>query len=108
MSADQMAIDPDDTGVFKQDVARRLLLTRRALGIDNQEDFAEGADLSQPRYNQYETGSRLLTLSAALLLCERYLLTLDWIYRGDPSGLPHRLVSEITKARRAVAERNPT
>lgn len=95
-----MAIDPDDTGCLPRDVARRLAMSRAAIGMD-QEDFADGAGLSQPRYNQYETGKRLLTLPAAMMLCERYLLTLDWIYRGDPSGLPVRLLKEINQSRKA-------
>lgn len=94
-----MAIDPDDSGDLSQDVARRLQLSRSAHNLD-QEEFADGAGLSQPRYNQYETGKRLLTLSAAMLLCERYLLTLDWLYRGDPSGLPARLASRINQLRK--------
>lgn len=87
-------IDPDDTGDLARDVARRLARSRRALGLD-QEMFGDGAGLSQPRYNQYETGRRLLTLAAAMALCERYNLTLDWIYRGDPSGLPYRLADAL-------------
>ena len=87
-------IDPEDTGDLARDVARRIARSRKALGLD-QEQFGDGAGLSQPRYNQYETGRRLLTLAAAMLLCERYNLTLDWIYRGDPSGLPKRLTDAL-------------
>lgn len=94
-----MAIDPEDTGVLQEDVARRLERSRIAIGLDQQE-FAEAAGLSQPRCNPYETGKRLLTLPAAMLLCERYMLTLDWLYRGDPSGLPMRLLTKINEARR--------
>lgn len=95
-----MAVDPEDMGDLPRDVARRLAQTRLAIGLD-QEQFGEGAGLSQPRYNQYETGKRLLTLSAAMLLCERYLITLDWIYRGDPSGLPSRVHDQIRAIRKA-------
>lgn len=97
-------IDPDDTGDLKADVARLLALARMAMKLE-QESFGEGAGLSQPRYNQYETGRRLLTLDAAMSLCERYSLTLDWIYRGDPSGLPVRLWDEI-KAKRQSFKRH--
>lgn len=95
-----MKFDPGDVGVLQQDVARRLVQTRMALGFD-QQTFGEQAGLSQPQYNQYET-RRLLTLPAALALCEHYNLTLDWLYRGDPSGLPYRLVDEIKKQRVAA------
>jgi hypothetical protein len=33
------------------------------------------------------TGVRLLTLQAGLRICEAYGVTLDWLYRGDMSGL---------------------
>jgi transcriptional regulator with XRE-family HTH domain len=95
-----LKIDPDDTGKLQSDVARRLTRTRMALGFD-QKTFGEQAGLSQPQYNQYEQ-KRLLTLRAALLLCERYNLTLDWLFRGDPSGLPYRLVDAINKVRVAA------
>lgn len=94
-----MAIDPDDIGELSRDVGRRLSLTRRALQMQ-QEEWAQDAGLSQPRYNPYETGRRLLTLEAAMLLCNRYNLTLDWLYRGDPSGLPYKLADAIRKLRR--------
>lgn len=87
-------IDPEDGPDLASNVARRLARTRKALDME-QEEFGRGADLSQPRYNQYETGARCLTLAAALVLCERYHLTLDWLYRGDPSGLPKRLVDAL-------------
>lgn len=83
-------IDPLDTGDLDRDVARRLTLSRMAIG-GAQADFGKSAGMSQPRYSAYENGLRLLTLKAAMMLCERYDLTLDWLYRGDPSGLPARL-----------------
>ena len=91
-------IDPQDIGDHAKDVGRRLALSRKAVGV-NQQDFGHGAGLSQPRYNQYESGQRLLTLNAAMKLCEQYGLTLDWLYRGDPSGLPYWLATSIKDAR---------
>jgi hypothetical protein len=29
---------------------------------------------------------------------EIFHVPLDWIYRGDPSGLPHRIAREILKS----------
>lgn len=95
-----MPIDPDDTDDLAANVGRRLALVRQALGLA-QYEWAEEAGISQPRYNMYETGRRLLTLDAALKLCARSNLTLDWLYRGDPSGLPYALAEKIRKLRRA-------
>lgn len=91
-------IDPDDIGDLATDVARRLVLTRTALGLDQQE-FGTRAGLSQPQYNQFEKGKRRLSLTAALHLCDTYNVTLDWLYRGDPSNLPHRLAVAIRDLR---------
>lgn len=91
--------DPDDSGELSRDVARRLTLTRRAFAL-NQADFAEAAGLSQPQYSQFETGKRLLSLKAALNLCSKYNITLDWLYLGDPSGLPYRLADTLKALRK--------
>jgi len=93
-------IDPDDTGDIAVDTGRRLKLTREALRIEDQRDFGEPAGISQSLYNRFETGSRRITLEAALKLCHHYDLTLDWIYRGDPSGLPYRLADDIRAQRK--------
>ena len=91
-------IDPADTGDLIADVGRRLRRTRLSLGLDQQQ-FGTRAGLSQPQYNQFENGKQLLTLQAALKLCDEYNLTLDWLYRGDPSGLPYRLATTIRDLR---------
>lgn len=101
-------IDPDDTGDDARDIGRRLRLTRRALGYEDRQQklFAEEAGLSQSHYNKFDTGERVLTLQAALKLCHRYGLTLDWIYRGDPSGLPYALHNNLRDLRRAEREKS--
>lgn len=94
--------DPHDTGILSIDVARRLILSRVIIGgraepgandyaLINQKEFGAKADFSQPRYQQYESGKRLIPVEAALSICAVYSLTLDWLYMGEPSGLPQRL-----------------
>lgn len=72
------------------DVGARLVRTRTALGL-SQSEFAAGANLAVNTYNQYESGKNRPSIDNAILLCEVYGLTLDWIYRGDPSGLKYSL-----------------
>ena len=93
-----VSIDPSDTGDLAADVGRRLNLIRRALGL-NQLEFGAAAGLSQPHYHQFESGKRRLTIEAALALCHVYALTLDYLYRGDPSGLPYKLATDINHLR---------
>ena len=71
-------------------VAKRLILTRDALNRTAAEICRE-IGCKPNRWSQYESGERRITLEIAERLCDKYGLTLDWIYRGDPSGLPQRL-----------------
>lgn len=92
--------DPEDTGDLAKDVGRRLRLTRLALRYAEQKTFGEDAGLQQSHYTRFESGSRLLTLAAAMQLCDRYALTLDWLYMGNPEGLPYRLASDVLPLRK--------
>jgi transcriptional regulator with XRE-family HTH domain len=83
-------------------IAARLRHTRQALGV-NQRQFAKRTNLRPNRYNQYDSGVRALTIDAAQQICNEYGVTLDWLFRGDRSMLPHRLAIEI--ARIEAAER---
>ena len=96
--------DPLDVGDLDKDVARRLTLSRIALAM-SQGEFAAKAGLSQSNYSQYERLWRSLSIRAAMKLCNAYGLTLDWLYRGDPSGLSIRLYESITEATREHAQR---
>jgi transcriptional regulator with XRE-family HTH domain len=55
------------------------------------------ANLKQNRYSQYESGARPLTIDAAHRICDEYGVTLDWLYRGDHSRLPHHLAIDIAR-----------
>jgi transcriptional regulator with XRE-family HTH domain len=83
-------------------MGRRLELTRIALGL-TAGAFANRAGVAKSTYSNYTSGTRAPELDQALKLCEAYELTLDWIYRGDPSGLKYGLAEKINKLRR---ERN--
>jgi hypothetical protein len=39
----------------------------------------------------------MLTIDAAHRLCDEYGVTLDWLYRGDRSRLPHHLAIDIAQ-----------
>ena len=56
-----------------------------------------GSKLSQSYLSQIESGARPLTIDAAISICEEYGLTLDWLFRGDRSMLPHHLALEIAR-----------
>ena len=82
-----------------QAVGKRLRLTREALESAIGA-FAASAGIPINTYSQYENGKRVPKLDFAIRLCDRYELTLDWIYRGDPSGLKYNLAGKIIELRR--------
>lgn len=86
----------------KKAMGLRLLLTRSALRLTSGH-FASAAGIPKNTYSQYESGVRAPTLKYAIKLCDRFELTLDWLYRGDPSGLKYTLAAEIIRLRQ---ERN--
>lgn len=84
-------------------IAERLKLTREALGM-RQNAFAAAADLKPNAYNQYEKARGRPELDQAQALCDAHGLTLDWIYRGDASGLPAALVERIREKAAALTK----
>lgn len=78
----------------KAAIGLRLQLTRRALSL-NQTEFAERADIARSAYTQYESGGKRPSIDNAIALCDAYALTLDWIFRGDLSGLEYRTANAI-------------
>jgi transcriptional regulator with XRE-family HTH domain len=75
-------------------IGKRLRLTRKHLGYEGRaSEFAEAIDVLPSALSQWENAyeGRVITLEAAIRLCGRFRLTLDWVYRGDPSGLPQTL-----------------
>lgn len=87
-------LDPNATGDLAKDIGNRLRLSRKAIARKRgllkltQTDFAEGAGIKQSGYNMVENGGRPLSLHSAMLLCDEYELSLDWIFRGDTGLLP--------------------
>lgn len=83
-------------------IGERLRVTRLALGI-TQKSMAHPLSVTREAYTMYETGSREPPWTVGIELCDAWGLTLDWIYRGDMSGLQSGLVekiaSQIPKAR---------
>lgn len=71
----------------KPGIAHRLALTRQALGYQKG-DFAAAAGIANNTYTQYESATNMPDMERANMLCDRYRLTLDWIFRGDTASLP--------------------
>jgi transcriptional regulator with XRE-family HTH domain len=75
-------------------IASRLVATREALGL-NQTRLCERAGIATNTYNQWEKAKGRPDLDGAFLLCDAFGLSLDWIYRGDESRLPHDIAMKL-------------
>ncbi len=75
-------------------VGQRLVASRLALGL-KAVDICKTINVQQNTYSQWESGDRLIGPSDSIRLCDRFGLTLDWIYQGDMAGLPHSLATKL-------------
>ena len=87
-----MALDMRETNYKK--VGRRLAAVRLAMGM-KQNEFARLIGVSEQNMNNYETGRSRPRVDIAFRICQKTGITLDWIYFGDPAGLPQRLTKLI-------------
>jgi transcriptional regulator with XRE-family HTH domain len=77
-------------------IGQRLKAFREITGL-SQKEFAARAGILDTTYNQYERGVSQPKIEYAYALCDTYGLTLDWIYSGDPAGLPYRIANDLAK-----------
>jgi transcriptional regulator with XRE-family HTH domain len=88
---DRPAPDP----LEPQMIARRLIATREAVGI-TQAELCRRADIKPNAYNHWEKGHGRPSLDQAVRLVRTLSVTLDWIYLGNLSGVPHGLAAQIS------------
>lgn len=80
-----------DGGRSNQDIAMRLAALLSALQR-NQTSFAQLIGISQPALNNYLKGLRRPDLDVAIAIQSKTGVTLDWLYLGDRSGLPAKML----------------
>lgn len=80
-----------DGGRSLPDIARRIEALRTALDM-NGSQFAAAIGVTQPALSNYEAALRRPDLDVAIKIRARTGVTLDWLYLGDRSGLPRRLL----------------
>lgn len=86
----------DDAGRSTRAIGNRLTKIREVMGL-TQTKFARSIGVTQGTVAGWEGGHRPPGLKIGHALCDKYNLTLDYIYRGDTSGLPLSLLTELHK-----------
>jgi transcriptional regulator with XRE-family HTH domain len=88
-------------------LGRRLEVTRVALDLRSV-DLCKLIDIKENRWSQYESGDRKITLEVADKLCDQFGLSLDWIYRANPSALSRDLQLKIRQVQGSQARHHGT
>lgn len=83
-----------DGGRGNKDIGMRIAALMEVLG-HNQTAFAHLIGITQPALNNYLKGLRRPELDVAINMQMRTGVTLDWLYLGERSGLPARLLQDL-------------
>ena len=75
-------------------IAHRLRASQEALGLKSAE-VCRMTGIKPNTYSQWLGAKGRPQLDEAMRLCDTFGYTLDWIYFGDPSGLPMGLASKL-------------
>ena len=78
----------------KKEVAANLRLICAVIG-GHQSDIAAAIGVSKSKLGNWLRGDNYPDPFAMWLLCERYGVTMDWIYRGRLFGLPSHLADGL-------------
>jgi HTH-type transcriptional regulator, cell division transcriptional repressor len=76
---------------------QRLAAARAALGMSAR-DMQTLLNVSKARLNHWENERHPPDLTAMLALKRLRGVSLDWIFAGDPSGLPTRILQHLVTA----------
>jgi len=85
----------------RRDVAARLQLTLEALDL-KQAEVAETLGVSLSKLGNWLRGDTYPNEFLMTLFCDRYGVTMDWLYRGQIYGLPGALADGLARARRGT------
>ena len=71
-------------------IGRRLKQARIALGLI-QKEISQSLGVKYATWNHWETGKRIPDPLAMKDFYLKYGITMEWVYAGDPKGLPYKL-----------------
>lgn len=85
-------------------IGHRLELLRKALGLKPSE-IADALGVERTYWSRFEGGRRPLTMAIAVLLVDRFGVTLDFLFLGRRGGLPLDLADALRKAEQVQKSR---
>lgn len=97
-----MGMRPDYSGTDVRSIARRIKLTRQALGL-SQAEICRRTGISPPAWNNYEKALGRPDLDPAFAIVRATGVTLDWLYFGAEAHLPSSVVEGIRRIEHETA-----
>lgn len=82
-------------------IARRMKLLRMTTGLSIAE-FARETGIARTMWHNIESGFSRISVDAAMKLCDKYALTLDWVFRGVDRYLTKDLTEKLEEAESAL------
>lgn len=79
------------------DIAHRLRAVRAFYEMSSI-DFARQADVNHKSYSQWESGDHRISIDGAILLRDRYGISLDFIYLGSIDTLPAKIANAVSSS----------
>ena len=81
----------------REAVAERLQALMNAYGIRTQKELCELLEESPSKVNQYLKAVHYPRLETASKICDKFNVTLDWIFLGKTNGLSFDVLRVISK-----------
>ena len=78
--------------LLAKEIGARLESARAIMGLPTQKAMAERLGANVNQYNNWARGAQIIPVAFAARFCA-YGFSLDYIYRGDLSNLPLRIVA---------------
>lgn len=79
-------------------VGRRLVIVRVAHGIFGPAEMADKLDIDRSNWTKYEKGDRMIPPSSAAKVTAAFSVSMDYLYLGDLSRLPHEEAERLRAA----------
>lgn len=95
---------PDYSGSDVPSIARRIKLTREALGL-SQAEICRRTGITPPAWNNYEMARGRPDLDPAFAISRVTGVSLDWIYFGTERLLPAAVVEGIRRIEDEAAKK---
>lgn len=90
-----------------KEIGRRIIMLRQLMGATNAAAFARSIGITPQALNNYERGVGRPEFLVALKLVQRCGVTLDWLYRGETSGLSAVMLNQIATHEQAESAPAP-